>query len=130
MAQELPNLVVAPVDDGMDAHERRPAVIGGVEMGQQRAVRVGAARADENGLDVGLQGEVVGEGGAHGGADEGGEGEVVVVRGGGDEGVDGGEGVRRHDVDGLEGGREGWMCVQGSEVENEEDEAVFAAVVG
>ena len=90
----------------MHAHERRPAPIRLVEEGQFAPVRIGPARADEDGLDCRLFAQVFGKGGFHwfGVAREV---EVVGVCGGGDEGFDFGEGVRGDDVDGLEawGGR-------------------------
>ncbi len=55
---------------------------------------------------------------------------MVAGGGGGDEGVDGGEGVRGRDEDGGEGRGEGRVRGEEGEVEEEEDEAVFAAVVG
>lgn len=69
---------------------------------------VGAPRADEDGADGGVVGEVVREGEAHGGVVVVLQGEVVVRGGGGDEGVNGGEGVDGGDVDcGEEGGEVG-----------------------
>ena len=49
----------------------------------------------------------------------------------GDKGVDFGEGVGRDDVDAVEGAGEGGgrVAVEGCEEEDEEDEAVFPAVV-
>ena len=131
----------------MDAHKIRPAAVGAVEEGQLRAVRVRAPGADEDGLDVRLVGEVGGEGVAERdgrGVDVGGEVEVVAAGGGGDKGRHAGERVGGPGVDGGDGGRER-LCwrfspveragaaevgVEGGEVEDEEDEAVFAAVVG
>ena len=52
-AEEGPDLCEMPVDDGVNAHEGRPSVVGGVEEGEVFAVRVGAAGADEDGADVG-----------------------------------------------------------------------------
>lgn len=59
------------------------------------------------------------------------DGEVVRAAGGGDEGVDFGEGVARDDVDaGDEGGQGRRVGAEGGEEEDQEHEAVFAAVVG
>ncbi len=116
----------------MHPHERGPAVVRGIEGGEPRAVGIRAPRADHDCADraAGAGGEVLGEGGFHGGRRVLGEGEVVAGGGGGDEGVDGGEGVRGGDEDGGEGGGEGGVRGEEGEVEEEEDEAVFAAVVG
>lgn len=99
---KTPNLGVVPVDDGMDAHKRRPAAVGRVEVLQALAVGVGAPRADEDGAHVGFVAEVVRKGFFHrfGVACEG---EVVGVRAGEDEVVDLLEGVLGDDVDGSEG---------------------------
>lgn len=78
----------------MHPHERRPAVVRGVESGELRAVGIGAPRADHDCADRPAgAGEVGGECGFHGRGGVLGEGEVVAGGGGGDEGVDGGEGV-------------------------------------
>lgn len=63
------------------------------------------AGADKDGPEAGPVAQVGVEGGAHG---QGVAAQVEVVGRGGalDEGVDLGEGVGRHDVDGLQGGRE------------------------
>lgn len=106
MADETPDLRVVPVDDGMDAHEGRPAAVRRVEVLQALAVGVGAAGADEDGADAGFVGKVVGEGFLHG-FGVAGEGEVVGVRAGQDEVVDLLEGVLGDDVDGSEGLGEG-----------------------
>ena len=58
------------------------------------------------------------------------EGQMIVDGRGGDERIDLGKGVRRHDVNGLEGGREIGMLRKGGEVDDQEDETVFPAVVG
>ena len=55
---------------------------------------------------------------------------MILCCGAGDEGVDAGKGVWRLDVDCWEEGGEGGVGVESGEVEEEEDEAVFAAVVG
>lgn len=97
-------------------------------------MRVGAASADQDGLDAPARGgggsEVRLEGEAHGGGGVAREGEVVLAGGFGDEGVDGGEGVGWGDED--RGYASGEVGVGGEEgkVEDQEDEAVFAAVVG
>lgn len=71
-----------------------------IEGGERGAVRVGASGADHDRADgTAGAGEVVGEGGFHGGGFVLGEGEVVLGGGFGDEGVDGGEGVRGGDED-------------------------------
>jgi hypothetical protein len=139
--QKRPDLLEAPVDDGVHAHKVRPAAVGAVEEGQVLAVRVRAARADEDGLDVPVLGEVEGKGVAEGdglGVDVRRQREVVAARRGGDEGGHGGEGVGGPRVDGGDGGGErvGFSAVearevgvQGGEVEDQEDEAVFAAIV-
>lgn len=94
-------------------------------------MRIRPPGADEDGLHRGLIPQVLGEGGFHrfGVARKV---EVVGARGGGDEGLDFGEGVRGDDVDGLDawGRWRGRVCVEGGEEEDEEDETVFAAVVG
>ena len=76
----------------MDPHELRPAAVGGVEEGEVAAVRVCAARADEDGLYLRVVRKVIGEGFAHG-VCVAGEAQVVLLRGGLDEGVDFFEGV-------------------------------------
>lgn len=38
--------------------------------------------------------------------------------------------MRGNDVDGFESGREVWVGGEGRQIENEEDEAVFAAIIG
>ena len=67
-AQETPDLGQMPVDDRVDAHEGRPVSVGAVEVREVVAVRVGAAGADEDGADLGVGGEVEGEGVAEGDA--------------------------------------------------------------
>lgn len=101
-----PDLGVVPVDDRVHAHKGGPVAVGRVEVGQGGAVGVGPAGADEDGPEAGAVAQVGVEGGAHG---QGVAAQVEVVGVGGalDEGVDLGERVRRHDVDGLQGGREG-----------------------
>ena len=64
--EETPDLGEFPVDDGVDAHELRPAVVRGVEEGEVRTVRVGASGADEDGADVRAGTEVGFEGVADG----------------------------------------------------------------
>lgn len=85
----------------MHPHERGPAMVRRVKGRERGAVRVRAARADHDGADraPAARGEVLGEGGFHGGRGVLGEGEVVAGGGGGDEGVDGGEGVGWGDED-------------------------------
>lgn len=109
-----------PIDNRMDPHKRRPAAIRLVEKRQLAAMRVRAARADEDGLDRGLFAQVVCEGGFHG-LGVAGEVEAVGARGGGDEGLDFGEGVRRDDVDGLDEWQRGRgrVRVEGGEEEDE-----------
>ena len=87
----------------MDAHELRPAAVGGVEEGEVAAVRVCSPRADEDGFDFRVIGEVVGEGLAHGFCVAG-EVEVVFCCGELDEGIDFVEGVLREDEDGVKFG--------------------------
>lgn len=67
VADEGPDLGVVPVDDGVDADEIGPAVVGRVEMGQLGTVRVRPARAHEDGLDGRVEGEIGLEGGPQGG---------------------------------------------------------------
>lgn len=95
-------------------------------------MRIRAARAHEDALDLRPLLQVVGEGGSHAGVGVSGDGETVRAAGGGDEGVDFGEGVPREDVDAGEEGGEGARVVgaEGGEEEDQQDEAVFAAVVG
>ena len=85
---------------------------------------------DENGLDLGFEGEIVGEGGFHAFAREVGKGEVVGGGCGEDEGVNFRKGMRGDYVDGFEVGGEMRVGGEGGEVEDEEDETVFATVVG
>ena len=87
-------------------------------------------RADEDGLDFRFRGEVVGEGGLHTFTGEVREGEMVGGGGREDEGVNLGEGVRGDDVDRFDSGREIWVSGEGGQVEDEEDKAVFATIVG
>lgn len=47
----MPNLSQVPVDDRVDAHEVRPAMIGAVKVRELGAVRVGAPGTDEDCLD-------------------------------------------------------------------------------
>lgn len=105
-ATHRPDLGVVPVDDRVHAHKGGPVAVGRVEVGQGGAVGVGPAGADEDGPEAGPVAQVGVEGGAHG---QGVAAQVEVVGVGGalDEGVDLGERVRRHDIDGLQGGREG-----------------------
>lgn len=113
LPDERPDLGVVPVDDGVDAHEARPAAVRGVEGLECRAMGVGAPGADEDGADAGVVGEVVGEGFFHG-FGVAGEGEVVGVHGVVDEGVDLGEGVFGDDVDRAEGlGQAEWRRSNG-----------------
>jgi len=130
MPDELPYLRVMPINNRMDPHERRPAPIRGIEMRQLPAVRIRPSRSDKYGLDLRLHCQVIGEGGFHALAGEVCEGEVVREGRGGDECGDFGEGVWRDDVDGFEMGWEIWVVREGCEVDYEEDEAVFAAVIG
>ena len=67
-----------PVYNRVYAHERRPASIRGIEVFQVRAVRIRPPRADEDGFDRRVVGEVVLEGFAHG-FGVAGEREVVCV---------------------------------------------------
>lgn len=93
-------------------------------------MRVRPSSAHEDCLHLRPRPQVVCKGGFHAGAGEVGESEVVGGGGGGDEGGDLREGMRGHDVDGFEEGRKGGVGGEGGEVDYEEDEAVFAAVVG
>lgn len=128
--QELPDLRIMPINHGMDPHERQPAPIRGVEMRQLPAMRIRSSRSHEYGLHVRSDIEVVGKGGFHARAGEVCKGQVVGGGRGGDEGVDFREGVRGDDVDGLETGREVGVGMESGEVDDQEDQAVFAAVVG
>ena len=76
-------------------------MVRGLKGGQLGAVGIRAPGADHDGADraAGGRGEVVCEGGFHGGGGVFCEGEVVVGGGFGDEGVDGGEGVGWGDED-------------------------------
>lgn len=141
-----------PVDDGMDAHEVRPASIGGVEVHEFAAVRVCPSCANEYCPYLWMLAQVVGEAFFHrfGVA---GHGKVVVLDGRSDKVFDGLEGMLRHYVHGVQAGGEpcrrgmvlmmivglvGCMkavngpCVvgvEGAEVEDQQDEAVLAAII-
>lgn len=52
-AQKVPHVVVAPIEDRVHAHERGPGRVGRDKRREGRAVRVGAARADDDGPDCG-----------------------------------------------------------------------------
>ena len=47
-----PNLRIMPVYNGMYSHERRPAMISGVEIGQQSAMGISPPGAHENSFDA------------------------------------------------------------------------------
>jgi len=86
-----------PVYDGVYAHERRPASIRGIKVFQVRAMRIRPPRADKDGFDWWVVGQVVFEGFAHG-FGVAGEREVVCVLRHVYEFVDFEEWVRRDDV--------------------------------
>ena len=130
MPKELPYLRVMPINHRMYPHERRPAPIRRIEMRQLAPVRIRASCTHEDGFDFRLHGQVIRKRGFHALAREMGEGEMVGDGRGGDERVDFREGVRRDDVDGLEAGWEIRVVCEGGEVDDQEDETVFAAVVG
>lgn len=128
--QKRPHLRVPPVNHGMHPHETRPPAVRLIESCQAPAVWVGAPRADEDGANGGVVGEVVREGQAHGGVVVVLQGEAVVRGRGGDESINGGEGVSGGDVNCGEEGGEVRVGGEEGEVEDQKDEAVFAAVVG
>ena len=138
MTDESPDLGIMPVNNGMDANEIGPSAVRRIEVGEVGAVGIRAAGSDKDSPDSGVQGEVVIEGVPEGGAGRvGGElidGEMVCFRGPADKVFDVREGVRRQGVDGGDGGEPaccgGRVRVEACEEEDEEDEAVFAAVVG
>lgn len=103
MANEGPDVDVVPVDDGMAAHKGRPASVGAVKVRQKRAVRICAPRADEDGLDLGVVGQVVCEGVLHRRRGVAVQIEGVDGFGVGDEGLDFLKGVGSFDVDGFDG---------------------------
>lgn len=118
-----------PVNHRMHTHKRWPPLIRGIKMRQQRTMRICPPRPNKYGLhlrpilEVFLKRLFHGHGVAR-------ERELVVGLGLGDEGVHFGEGVGRDNVHALEtGGELGGMRAEGAEEEDEEDEAVFAAVV-
>ena len=136
--QECPHLRIPPFQHWMYTHEWRPAAIGGVKSAEVFSVWVRPARTHKDGAD-GLawwRGEIRREGLSHARFVAGGggrlacEGETVARAGEVDEGVNGGEWVGVRNVDRREGVREVGMLGEEREVEQEEDEAVFAAVVG
>lgn len=98
------------------------------------AVGVCSAGSDEDGFYAGMFGEVGSEGVFHG-LGISCQGEMVFVGGFLDKGRYGRERVGRDDVDAFEGGGEGGTCLYGvgvecREVEDQEDQTVFATVVG
>lgn len=52
MPQKVPHVLVAPVEDGVDAHKVGPTRVGRDERRQRRAVRVGSPRSDHDRLDL------------------------------------------------------------------------------
>jgi len=54
-----------PIDDGLHPHEARPPMIRLIEMAQKLAMGIGASRADEDGLHLGILVEICREGGLH-----------------------------------------------------------------
>ena len=143
VADEGPDLGVAPVDHGVDADKVGPAAVGAVEVGERRAVGVGAAGADEDGPDGRVAREVRGEGGAQRRARRvrrvPRQLEVVLPRRLAHERLDGGERVRRERVDGGDGGHflslilllllvlQEWM--QTRQEQHQQHQAVLAPVV-
>ena len=138
MTDERPNLSIMPINDGMHAHKIRPATIGAIEVRQLGTVGIGAARPDKDGLHPGIDKQIVFKGGfdccpgrvrriLH-------HVKMVGARGPLDEFLDVEEGVWGQGVDGRNGGQTavfgGRVRVQTGEEEDEEDEAVFSAVVG
>ena len=96
-----PNLRITPVYNRMYSHERRPAIIGGVEIGQQSAMEISPPGAHENSFDAWFVLEVFPERCLHGQVVAC---EVKMVSRDAfvNEAVDLGERVGRDDVDGLE----------------------------
>lgn len=125
-----PHLPIPPLNDRMHAHKTGPATIGALKTTQPASVRIGPPGADEDGLDTVVMHQVVGKCLAHGGVRVAREREVVCGRGGRDEVVDRREGERRRDIDGGQGGRKGRVGVEEGEQKDEQEEAVFSAVVG
>lgn len=66
MPQETPDLAQAPVQHGVHAHEARPVGVGGREGHEGAAVRICAARADEDGAHGRVRVEIEGKGVAEG----------------------------------------------------------------
>lgn len=52
MPQKVPHVLVAPIEDRVDAHKVGPGRVGRDERRQGRAVRVGSPRSDHDGLDL------------------------------------------------------------------------------
>lgn len=129
-AEKGPDVGVGPVEDRVDADKVGPALVGVLKGFEEGAVRVVAARADEDGLwRVGLALVEVGlEGGAHRAVD-GDECEVVPGGREGDKGLYLREGGRAADVDGRDRGegrrgrrgRGGRVVGKGGRVEVSED---------
>lgn len=93
-------------------------------------MRIGPPGADEDGLDPVVVRQVIGESLAHGGLRVAREREVVRGRGRHDEVVNGREREGRRDVDGGQEGGKGRVGVEEGEQKDEQEEAVFSAVVG
>lgn len=123
-----------PVYDRMYTHEARPTMIRGIEMLQVFTMWVCAAGADEYGLDGRIVAQVRFECYLHGTA-VGGESKAIGMARLGDKLLDFRERMRGLDVHSLDGLRKRGSgghaaTVKGTEVQDEENEAVFAAVVG
>lgn len=86
----------------MHPHKGRPAAIRPIEMGQMPSAGIGAAGADQDGLDPGPVAQVGLEGRAHRRLIPR-QIKVIRLAGLAHKGVDLVEGVPRHDVDGLQG---------------------------
>lgn len=93
-------------------------------------MRISPPGANEDGLYAVIVCQVVGKCLAHGGLRVARECEVVCGRGGHDEVVDCREGEPRRDIDGGQGRRKGRVGVEEGEQKDEQEEAVFSAVVG
>ncbi len=120
-----------PIDHRMHSHESRPPGIRLIEVGQQLPMRIGPSRPDQNRFNIPMLIQISLERLLHGHSVPR-QIQLVCGNRGIYEFVDLGERVRGDDVDGLQGRGEGGLGLPGesAEEENEEDEAVFAAVVG
>ena len=119
-----------PLQYRMTPHKLRPTPVRPIEITQFAAMRIRPPGSDKYRLHARILLQINGKPQSHRRVLYAREGKMVVFGRGGDEGFDAAEGVHGRDVDGGEKRGEVGVMGQEREIEDQEDEAVFTAIVG